>query len=443
LKVIHALGWYFPSSSGGTEVYVDALIKGLQRHGVASVVAAASDGPSADYDWDGIPVHRYTVGGATRTEVVRGTVHGAFESFADWLRSQDADIYHQHSFSRGCGLPHLKLARESGFKTVVTVHVPSLLCLRGTMMLDGVRACDGRIDIGRCTECWGASRGIPRSLAKWQGRHPQPSSRAARIVSGSRLETALLTPALVARRAAELIEIADAADTVVAVSRWLHDALAANGIPRRKLVYCGQGIDGPRAASRSAPRPDGPLRVGFLGRWDRIKGIDVLVSAFRRLPASIAAELTVHALPQDADYERSVRALAGGDPRIRFAPPVPRDEVYSTVSGFDVVAVPSVCLETGPLVVLEAFAAGKPVIGSNLGGIAELVVNGRNGVLVPPYDVESWALAIGDLASDRKALQQLRPSPPRSTSEVADAMAELYSALLREAGSRSMANHVR
>ena len=57
------------------------------------------------------------------------------------------------------------------------------------------------------------------------------------------------------------------------------------------------------------------------------------------------------------------------------------------LSRIDVLAVPSQWLETGPLVVLEAFAAGTPVIGSDLGGIRELVSDGRDGLLVPHDDV--------------------------------------------------------
>jgi len=431
VKIVHALGWYFPSSSGGTEVYVDGLIKGLRRHGIDSVVASATDGHAEDYTWEGVPVHRYSVADATHDQIVSGAAHADFDSFVDWLRSERADVYHQHSFSRGCGVPHLKVARELGFKTVVTVHVPSLVCLRGTMMLDGVRACDGRIEVERCTEGWGSSRGIPKPIARWQGRHPAPSSGAARFVSGSRLETALLTPALVERRASELLEIAHGADIVVAVSRWLYDALASNGIPREKLVFCAQGIARPHPRPQPASRHDGPFRVGFLGRWDPVKGIDVLVAAFKRLPAAVSATLVVHALPQDAQYEAKVRALAGTDARIQIAPPLRREEIHSTLAAFDVLAVPSVCLETGPLVVLEAFAAGTPVLGSDLGGIAELVQSGRNGILAAPYDIEGWARAISELAANAGAIRsRLQPALPRSHDDVADEMATMYESLV-------------
>jgi glycosyltransferase involved in cell wall biosynthesis len=60
----------------------------------------------------------------------------------------------------------------------------------------------------------------------------------------------------------------------------------------------------------------------------------------------------------------------------------------------DLLAVPSVCFETGPLVVLEGFAAGLPVVGSDIGGIAERVRHGESGWLVPVGNVDAWARAL-------------------------------------------------
>ena len=77
------------------------------------------------------------------------------------------------------------------------------------------------------------------------------------------------------------------------------------------------------------------------------------------------------------------------------------DEVIGLMADYDLIAVPSRWLETGPLVALEAFAAGVPVLGANLGGIAELVRDGVDGVLVAADDPAAWAAAIERLVQDR------------------------------------------
>jgi glycosyltransferase involved in cell wall biosynthesis len=180
----------------------------------------------------------------------------------------------------------------------------------------------------------------------------------------------------------------------------------------------------------------GVLRVGFLGRWDRVKGIEVLLEAVRRLPMKTPIELVIHGLAQ-ADRERAYRqevlAFASRDKRIRVAEPLSRDMVLSALANFELLAVPSQWLETGPLVVLEAQAVGTPVLGSNLGGIAELIQHGINGWLVPAGDVEAWTQALTQLANDRALLARLRRGilPVRTMNAVASDTAALYMNILK------------
>jgi glycosyltransferase involved in cell wall biosynthesis len=102
---------------------------------------------------------------------------------------------------------------------------------------------------------------------------------------------------------------------------------------------------------------------------------------------------------------------------------------------YDLLAVPSQLLETGPIVVLEAFAAGIPVAGSNLGGIAELVEHGVNGLLVDPASPESWAEALRRLSQDRDLLATLRSGirPPRTMRDAAAELMAVYRQVSQEA----------
>ena len=81
---------------------------------------------------------------------------------------------------------------------------------------------------------------------------------------------------------------------------------------------------------------------------------------------------------------RELRALVKGDPRVTFASPVTHNEVLKVLAGYDVLCCPSRCLEGGPTVAIEAHAVGTPVIGTQIGGLAELVSDGINGRLVVP-----------------------------------------------------------
>jgi glycosyltransferase involved in cell wall biosynthesis len=85
--------------------------------------------------------------------------------------------------------------------------------------------------------------------------------------------------------------------------------------------------------------------------------------------------------------------------RVTVCPAVPPEAVRAMMSDYDMIAIPSRSLEAGPLVALEAFPAGTPVLGADLGGIAELVRNRIDGILVPPNDATAWARAILEIST--------------------------------------------
>lgn len=123
--------------------------------------------------------------------------------------------------------------------------------------------------------------------------------------------------------------------------------------------------------------------------------------------------------------------MAANDERIEFHVPTDRQELAQQFVAADALAVPSQGFETGPLVVLEAKAAGLPVLGSRLGGIAELVRPGVDGWLVDHDDVRAWATAIERIAAGG-AVVRAPGEAVRTTDDIAREMIELYA--IRDAG---------
>jgi len=435
MNVVHALAWYFPESIGGTEVYVSGLVHELSALHVANTIVAAHAGTrSFDYVHDGVAVHRYPFDPAADLATARGERPPRnFDAFVGWLERQPRGIYHQHSWTTSCGPHHIDAAKSLGFATVLTVHVPSNICLRGTMMEFGSEPCDGRVEAERCAACWSQGRGLPRSAAEALSRLPQSISRAAyRVSAENRFFTALGARELAAVRRRQIAAMGEGADRIVAVCGWLADALRENGVVDAKLTLSRQGVDR-GFYGRPKGRRDGKeeFRLGFLGRCDPIKGLTVLVDAVARLPRELAFKLVIHAVAnteQDRHYRDTLIKKTASDPRITFMPPVGREEVPAVLASFDMLAVPSQWKETGPLVVLEAQACGVPVLGSDLGGIAELIAPGIDGHLVAFSDPAAWADAIhAAVAGTLPCLG--KPRTPRSVRNMADAakdMAALY-----------------
>ncbi len=432
MRVVESVGFYFPDSRGGSEVYVRSLAKELQASGIECIVTAPSRSSEASrYVDEGVQVFRYPFPERTRRGEVQGRVPPRhFTVFETWLREQRADVYHQHSWTTGCGLWHLDAAKRLGLKTVVTVHVPANICMRGTMLFEGRAACDGKIEPERCGSCWLQSKGLPPAVARSLAALPESLGSLARL---PRLGPVLAARALAANHLKNLQDMFAAADRVVAVCSWLRDALLANGVPPRKIVHNRQGVDdGTKFATLRRPETSlDALRLGFIGRWDPLKGVHLLVEAFKLLPKALSVELHILAVSSSAvskEYGEAVRRSASGDARIHFLPDAHNIRGNQFLASIDALLVPSQWLETGPLVVLEAFAAGVPVIGSDLGGIRELVSHERDGLLISHADAAAWAAAMARLVSDRRLLEQLRQGigPVRTMSEVAHDMATLY-----------------
>jgi glycosyltransferase involved in cell wall biosynthesis len=192
-----------------------------------------------------------------------------------------------------------------------------------------------------------------------------------------KLEAARFVVACTGFCAGRLTALAPAADV-----RTLHHALPA--------AY---------AASPVFRSPGGPARLVFVGRFVEKKGLDTLVAAaglLREREVSFSAHLY-----GDGEERCRLESLIERlqlTRHVRLEPPVPNQHFYSTMSRDDIFVSPCRYLADGdrdgiPVTLMEAMAAGVPVVSTTVSGIPELVVHGVNGFLVPPDD----PLALADL----------------------------------------------
>ena len=417
LRVVHCIGFYFPDQVGGSEVYVRDLAAALADRDIESSIIAATDGAYREYPWEGVPVFRYPAN-SDRT------------CFQDLVSRLKPDLFHLHSWTTGAGLEHLRLVAELKIPSVVTLHVPAAICMRGTVLLKGKTACDGRIDEQRCAYCWAEGRGLPAPAARLLARLPKwtPPAWTARLPL-RRAATLASARAMAANQAARLHEIARLSERIVVPSAWMHAALRLNDIPADKLLLSGQAAGEAFGGARTrAERSDRGLAIGFVGRLDAYKGVQPLVEAVTLLPAATEFRLIIAGVTDDLENLRLIEQAAQRDSRIELVGALPHDRVPAFLETLDILAVPSHCQETGPIVVLEAHAMGVPVMGADLGGIAERIRDGVDGWLLPFDDPGAWAAAMQQAAADpgevtRRAASSVRS---RTASDTAADMAALY-----------------
>jgi glycosyltransferase involved in cell wall biosynthesis len=167
-------------------------------------------------------------------------------------------------------------------------------------------------------------------------------------------------------------------------------------------------------------RAKGPLRLLSVGRLVPHKGHATLLAAVAALPATLDWRLTIAGVgPEEERLRRCVDDLKIKD-RVAIRCDLDDEALAREYGGADLFILPSMTTPTGVegfgIVLLEAMARGVPVVASNIGGIPEVLDNGRCGALVPPGDAPALARAILDLVQspDRRrrfaaeALQRLR-----------------------------------
>jgi glycosyltransferase involved in cell wall biosynthesis len=229
---------------------------------------------------------------------------------------------------------------------------------------------------------------------------------------------------------------------VCAVSADLGRHLEAEGFAAGQLEVVTNGIDPgelPTEALRREARASLGLDnrafvVGTAGRLNAVKDIPTLIDAFRQV-AAVRPEahlVVVGDGPERVALESAANAAAPG--RVHFAGH--RTDVRQQMAGFDVYVSSSV-FEGVSLTILEAMAAGRPVVATGVGGTPEVVVHGATGLLVPPRDPSRLAQALQDVAADRERARAMGLAGRSRVCETFtfDRMVSRYAAAYAELGS--------
>ena len=187
-------------------------------------------------------------------------------------------------------------------------------------------------------------------------------------------------------------------DLFVSPSRFLLEQHQEAGFLPRRAAVIRNGIPMPPDAARlrGLRRGSGTTRFLLMCRLTVEKGVQVALEAASRLPQELEFELVIAGT---GALENTVRAAAAADPRIRFAGYVTGEDKVALLASSDFLLVPSLWYENAPLAVIEAAAYGLGLVGSRIGGIPELVREGRTGLLFPPGDPGALAMLMGGLAS--------------------------------------------
>jgi glycosyltransferase involved in cell wall biosynthesis len=275
------------------------------------------------------------------------------------------DIVHAHSvFTHLTPSVFVETSRR-GIPLVWTLHDYKLVCPNTHLLIDATSE--------PCTRCAGG--------AFYQ-------AMLHRCKKGSFLASALASAEAYAHRA---LGLERRIDRFLAPSAFLRrTVLAMTAIEPHRITHLPYFV--PVEATPAVADPEAYFL--FSGRVTAIKGVLHLLKAMRAVPEA-HLRLAGRVDPALAEELRG-RLL----PNVEYVGFREGPELRRLVAGAAAVVVPSLWYENQPFAILEAFAAGRPVIASALGGMAELIGDGERGILVPPKDADALAGAIRTVLTD-------------------------------------------
>lgn len=282
---------------------------------------------------------------------------------ANAVRASRPDVVHVHNTFAAASPSVLRAARVVGTPVVHTLHNYRLVCPAATAFRDGAP----------CTDCVG--RAIP-----WPGvLHA--------CVRGSRAQSAVAATTLTVHRAAGTFH--RRVDGYLALTEVQRDLMIRGGLPGRRIRVVPNFLE-------PDPGPGPATRTGllFVGRLSQEKGVSTLLAAAQREPVSLRV---IGDGPMRMEVERAEAAGA-----VAYAGGADREVVLDALRDAVALVMPSIWFEGFPLVVLEAFASGTPLVASRIGSLAEIVEDGVTGLLVDPDEPAAlsermrWALAHPD-----------------------------------------------
>jgi glycosyltransferase involved in cell wall biosynthesis len=389
---------------GGAEVYAHELHRHLRGSSEWEPIFLARSGPphssqAAPEDGSRIgPVEGEADEFLLHTEGLDfdwmlGTVRGCKDLYSEDLRSfllaVRPDVVHfQHTLFIGYDAIREVRRTLPGAPIVYTLHEFLPICHnKGQMVRTFDRSLCEAASPRRCAECF-------------PGTAPDQFLRRERFIRG----------------AFGLV------DLFIAPSETVRERYVEWGIPRERILLEDYGrVPAPVSGSN---RPAPHRTLGIFGQVNPYKGFDVLLQAMGMLEPE-APKLRVHGANLDLQEHRfrdEIAALLAAAPSVEDIGPYPPERAAEMMAAVDWVVVPSVWWENSPLVIQEAFAAGRPVICSDVGGMAEKVADGVNGLHSRVGDPESLAATIRRAVETpglwehlRKGIPPAHPMPDHAT----------------------------
>lgn len=450
MKILITTHQFLPDYTSGTEVLSFEVARELLRlgHDVRILTgwppSEFIDPPCAydEYEYEGIKVHRIyppafsatTVAERTRAEFDNPATAAAFTALIARWRPDVVHFFHLQRLSSS--IP-MRCAQQAIACIYTSTDFWSICPLNQLRLPDGDTCPGPEGDSSNCVLHLALQgrrahlaplyRWVPKGLVGAMLRiAPTDEQSASQKLGAAR---ALQHRPATTRRMLNVI------DRVIAPTAYMAQRLKDFGAAEKSIVELGYGID---TTIYGEPRPlltGDRMRIGFIGTLREHKGAHVLIEAIKLLEASATCSVLIYGdEPFNVDAVTQLKASAEAESRVSFCGTFKRSELPRVINDLDVLVVPSTWSENTPLVLFAAQSAGRPVIGSNVAGIAAVITDGVNGRLFEAGNATALSAIIGELLQDPSQLRRMaeQARPAKDVSRYVAELLDIYDEVLTE-----------
>lgn len=463
-RVLLTVHKFFPEHKAGTEVLTLKVAQELLRRSYEVLVVTANPPDrdarhavgeeSINYVYQDVPVHMigeslrlkdYTFDHEFKHPAIADHFQGVLQRFKPDL----VHIFHAQNLSASIidvavkhNLPVICSATDFWFVCpIVQLKKPNGAVCRGPSLM-----------AANCLGCYTPHLIPPKSELIEQLRKKYPSIAGTMDKSPVPLKRLLEDSLMMAyisakmpdaisstvRRPEVLREAANKTKAIMVPTQLMRDIFVENGIRPELIHHVPFGIDSSPLIPFQRKTESSNLRFGFIGTLFEHKGPDLLIRAFQSLPEDCSAELKIYGDPEQfPDYGKTLKELVKSNPRnqskISFMGTFPNEKLGEVLQNMDVLVVPSRWYENTPLVIQSALASKTPLIVTNLGGMAELVRHGFNGLVFELNNVNSLVQQMKRLLDERDLLETMKENiaPERTIPQMVDDIEAVYSEATR------------
>lgn len=438
MKILFITNGFPPQRWAGTETHTAGLAIELQRRGHGVQVLCTGEwqtGPSYwsqpdDDCYEGVPVRRINVNWAKAPDPFRYLYDNPVVAkyLKSYLAELEPDLVHVTSCET-LSASVLAVVKNANLPLILSLTDFWFLCPRINLLKSDGTNCDSLTNAWDCLRC----QLLTSKAYRW------PRRIASEHIVSSMLMRISKVPPLTRQRglrgmagdmAARKEFLGQAIawpDVRVTASPFVRHMHAASGItvPIETQPY---GHDLSWLAGYTGKSASDVVRFGFIGQLVESKGAHLLLQAAQSLPSQLRERLSISIygnMDKDASYGERLRHLAADLPQVCFRGTYARADSAQIYAGLDILVVPSLWYDF-PLVMHEAFATQTPVIATNLGGMAETVTPGKDGLLFERGNVDDLAKQLQRIIEVPNLLQLLRAGTPR-VKRIDEAVNELES----------------